>query len=192
MLKYHNVSDTVRLSTFTSKSCSNRLSMRIISLFRLAVSQLRSDKQIPTLRQYFDGGQCRVFKVTFADGESWAVRVPLFVRHASQDTIIHLLESEAQILEELETKGFPWAAKLRGRSLNFDNVIGYPFIALTWIPGSQLSWTDEIPTRTLRNKILHQVAMLHTSLIECTQETSMFNISLVQPQPCSRFQGGHP
>ncbi|KAJ5394741.1 hypothetical protein N7509_006528 [Penicillium cosmopolitanum] len=137
----------------------------------IAISQLRSDKEIPTFRQYFDGGQCRVFKVTFADGESWAVRVPLFVHHASQDTVIQLLESEAHILEELEFKGFSWAARLRGRSLTFDNAIEYPFIALTWIPGSQLSWSDEIPTRTLRNKILYQVAVLHTSLIECTKET---------------------
>ncbi|KAK8150251.1 hypothetical protein G3M48_003317 [Beauveria asiatica] len=137
----------------------------------IAISQLRSDKQIPTLRQYFDGGQCRVFKVTFTDGESWAVRVPLFVHHASQDTLIQLLESEARILEELELTGFSWAARLRGCSLTFDNAIGYPFIALTWIPGSQLSWSDEFPTRPLRNKILDQVAMLHTSLIECTKET---------------------
>ncbi|KAJ0423275.1 kinase-like domain-containing protein [Aspergillus carlsbadensis] len=136
----------------------------------LAVSQLRTDRQIPTLCQHFDGGQCRVFKVTFADGESWAVRVPLFVRHATQDTIIQLPESEARLLEELELKGLSWAARLRGCSLTFDNAIGYPFLALTWIPGGPLAWSTDFPTRALRNKILDQVAMMHIALIERSKE----------------------
>lgn len=141
----------------------------------IAISQLRRDRQIPILRQYLDGGQCRVFQVTFTDSESWAVRVPLFVRQAPQDTVIQLLESEARILEELELKGFSWAARLRGCSFTFDNAIRFPFIALTWIAGSQLLWSDEFPTQPFRNKILDQVATLHASLIECTKETSKFN-----------------
>ncbi|KAI1909705.1 hypothetical protein LOZ39_004977 [Ophidiomyces ophidiicola] len=135
----------------------------------IAISELRSDKQIPTLCQYFDGGQCRVFKVIFTDGESWAVRVPLFA-HASQNNVIQLLMSEAHILEELGLAGFSWAAKLQACSFTFHNAIRYPFIALTWIPGNQLSWSDEFPTRPIRNKILDQVAKLHISLIECTKK----------------------
>ncbi|KAL2812410.1 kinase-like domain-containing protein [Aspergillus granulosus] len=136
----------------------------------IAISHLRNDRQIPTLHQYFDGGQCRVFKVTFTDGESWAIRVPLFVRHASQNIVIQLLESEAQVLQELELKGFSWAPRLRGCSLTFNNAVRYPFLALTWIPGSQLSWSDGFPTQPLRNKTLDQIAMMHTSLIECSKE----------------------
>lgn len=135
----------------------------------VAVSQLRTDKQVPAISQHFDGGQCRVFKVDFVDGESWAVRVPLFVCHASQDFIIYLMESEARVLEELEIKGFRWAAKLRGRSLTFNNAVGCPFIALTWIAGSPLSWSDDFPTRPLRDKVLSQIAVIHASLIECTK-----------------------
>ncbi|KAI2091697.1 hypothetical protein LOZ36_000785 [Ophidiomyces ophidiicola] len=118
----------------------------------IAISELRSDKQISTLCQYFDGGQCRVFKVIFTDGESWAVRVPLFA-HASQNNVIQLLMSEAHILEELGLAGFSWAAKLQACS-------------------NQLSWSDEFPTRPIRNKILDQVAKLHISLIECTKEAT--------------------
>jgi hypothetical protein len=110
------------------------------------------------------------------EGEIWAIKVPLFVRHDSQELIIQLLESEAQILEELELKGFPWAARLRGRSLMFDNAIKYPFIALTWIPGSQLLWSDSFPTQPLRNKILDQAAKMHTSLIECSKQARMLNV----------------
>ncbi|KAJ5414891.1 hypothetical protein N7509_000225 [Penicillium cosmopolitanum] len=114
----------------------------------IAISHLRNDGQIPTILQYFDGGQCRVFK---------------------------LLESEAQILRELELKGFLWAARLRGCSLTFDNAIKYPFIALTWIPGSQLSWSDNFPTQPHRNRILDQVAKMHTSLIECSKQARTLN-----------------
>ncbi|CEL04894.1 hypothetical protein ASPCAL06018 [Aspergillus calidoustus] len=121
----------------------------------IAISQLRNDRQTPTLCRYFDGGQCRVFRVTFPDGESWDVRVALFVRHASR---------------KLELEGFSWAARLQGCSLTFDNAIRYPFIALTWIPGRQLSWPDDFPTRPLRDKILEQVATMHVSLIECSKE----------------------
>lgn len=118
-----------------------------------AISQLRPDKQVPALSKHFDGGQCRVFKVDFADGESWAVRVPLF-HHASRETVVGLIESEARVIEELGMKGFRWVAKLRGCSLTFDNAVGYPFLALTWISGSQLLWSDDFPTRPLRDKIL--------------------------------------
>ncbi|KAJ5160679.1 uncharacterized protein N7482_007683 [Penicillium canariense] len=135
------------------------------------ISQLRTDHQVPVLSKCFDGGQCRVFKVDFADGDSWAVRVPLFVRNSSRETILYLVESEASIIQALETKGFQWAAKLRGCSRTFDNLVGYPFLALTWIPGSPLLWSDNFPARPLRDKVLNQVAGIHASLIECTQET---------------------
>lgn len=139
----------------------------------IAISQLRPGHQVPTLNGHFDGGQCRVFKVDFADGESWAVRVPLFLRHASREFIIYLVEREADVLEELERKGFRWVAKLRGHSPTFDNAVGYPFIAFSWTPGRQLSWLDDFPPRPIRDKVLSQVAVIHASLIECTKESSM-------------------
>ncbi|RJE19161.1 Phosphotransferase enzyme family [Aspergillus sclerotialis] len=135
-----------------------------------AISQFRSDQQLPNLSGHFDGGQCRVFTVDFEDEESWAVRVPLFVRNASRDAVISLVQCEANVLRELENKGFRWAAKLRGCSLTFDNAVGYPFIALTWIPGSPLSWSEDFLTRPFRDKILSQVAMIHVSLIQCIKE----------------------
>ncbi|KAK2802082.1 hypothetical protein FQN51_004992 [Onygenales sp. PD_10] len=137
-----------------------------------AISQLRSDHQVPNLSTHYDGGQCRVFRVDFMDGESWAVRVPLFVRNASREAIVGLVQCEANVLRELEIKDFRWAAKLRGCSLTFDNDVGYPFVALTWIPGSPLSWSDDVPPRTVRDKILNQMAVIHVSLIECTKENS--------------------
>ncbi|KKK26186.1 hypothetical protein ARAM_000974 [Aspergillus rambellii] len=68
-------------------------------------------------------------------------------------------------------KDSPWAAKLRGSSLTFENTVGYPFLALTWISGSPLLWSDDFPTRPLRDKVLNSVAVIHASLIECTKAT---------------------
>lgn len=130
--------------------------------------------------------------MTFTDGESWAVRVPLFIRHASQDTVIQLLESEARIFEELELTGFSWAARLRGCSFTFENAIGSPFIALAWIPGSRLSWSGEFPTRPLRNKILDQVAMLHTSLLNVLGRPVCSMPYLFRPNLAHNFRGIFP
>jgi hypothetical protein len=106
----------------------------------IAISHFRSDSQVPVLNEkQYDGGQCRIFKTDFPDGESWAVRIPLHVRNASREAIISLIKDEVDVLQELEMKGFRWAAKHRGSSLIFENLIGHPFIALTWIPGTQLS-----------------------------------------------------
>ena len=177
-------------SLLTSEKHLNSLSSRFESLagvhtmldrrlrpenIPLAISRLRQDSQVPTVDKHFDGGQCRVFKVDFPDGESWAVRVPLFIGNVSPEVIIAVMQSEADLLQELKTKGFSWAARLRGSSLSFHNDIGYPFLAMTWIPGKTLEWSKEHehPARPLRDKILGQVALIQASLIECTKETSV-------------------
>lgn len=184
-VSFGNLDEAPCSPTSSHLSITCRLHIRLMQQRRFyeenilsAVSQLRTDSAAPALTKRFDGGQCRVFKVDFADGESWAVRVPIFVRDASQDNIIDLLESEARVVEELERKNFRWAAKLRGCSLTFNNAVGYPFIALTWIPGSQLLWSDNFPERPLRDKVLSQIALIHASLIECTKEPSMSNAKL--------------
>jgi hypothetical protein len=57
-----------------------------------AISLLRSDGTVPVLNdRHFDGGQCRIFRVDFATGESWSVRIPIHVRSDSQGAIISRL-----------------------------------------------------------------------------------------------------
>jgi len=139
-----------------------------------AIAALQSDTQVPVLNEkYFDGGQCRIYKVDFPDQESWAVRIPLHIRNAPREAIIDLLQGEIFILQELEAKGFRWAPRFQGSSLTFENSVGYPFIALSWVSGESLSWSPEQPARPIRDKILHQTASIIMSLIECTREESM-------------------
>ena len=142
----------------------------------LAISAFRTDSEIPVLDpHYYDGGQCRIFKAVFSDGESWSVRIPIHVRSISQDVIINLLQGELNVLQKIEKTGFTWAPKLRGSSFTFANLVGFPFMVLSWIDGSPLRWTASHPSRPIRDKILAQLAGIQISLIECTQEESVFS-----------------
>lgn len=147
----------------------------------LAISQLRADNQAPVVSKHADGGNSRVFKVNFQDGETWAIRLPISPRDPRPEFSTSLVEAEARVLKELETKGFQWSPKLHGYSSTFDNPIGHPFLAMSWIPGNKLIWTEDFPAQPLRDKILKQVAEIQTSLIECTKETSMFKEELARP-----------
>ncbi|KAJ5897328.1 hypothetical protein N7504_007616 [Penicillium tannophilum] len=135
----------------------------------LATNQFRTDGQVPALSDSFKTFRFQVFKVDFEDGESWAIRVPT-VSPSFPGLIVYLIEAEARALTELKGKGFKWAPRLKGCDLTFENPIGHPFIATTWIPGTQLVWTDDSPSRSIRDKVLEQLATIQAELIECTQE----------------------
>ncbi|KAF1993222.1 hypothetical protein P154DRAFT_625607 [Amniculicola lignicola CBS 123094] len=137
----------------------------------VAVSAFRPAGEVPVLnKQHWDGGQCRIFKVDFSDGVSWSIRIPIHVQSGSQDAIIRLLQAEQDVLQEISRKGFSWAPKCHGSSFTFENLVGFPFMALSWIEGSPLFWTINHPPRPVRDKVLSQVAMIQMSLIECTKE----------------------
>jgi hypothetical protein len=145
----------------------------------LAISQLRSDNQIPTLDNvFYDGGQCRIFQASFSSDETWSIRVPLH-EQVPQRAVIDFLRDEILILEKLKQNGFGWAPTLRGFSLSFENLVNYPFIALSWIPGKHLRWGTDFPTRPIRDKILAQLARMIVSLAECTNEYSKLNSLLL-------------
>lgn len=145
----------------------------------LAISSFRPGGEVPVLNdEYMGGGECRIFKVHFLDGETWSVRIPIHAQSDSQDAIIGILRGELDVLQEIQeigASGFPWAPRLHGFSSTFKNSVGCPFIVLSWIEGSPLLWTADYPPRLVRNKILRQVAEIQMSLIECTKENSIFS-----------------
>jgi len=64
------------------------------------ISAFRPDGEVPVLNeQYMDGGECRIFKADFSDGESWSVRIPIHVQSDSQDAIINVLRGEQDVLQ---------------------------------------------------------------------------------------------
>jgi hypothetical protein len=107
--------------------------------------------EAPTLAGQFRGGQCRIFKLSFKDKESLAVRVPLYMSTSSQDEAIHGIKIEAELLKTLEMKGFHWAPRCRGYNLTFDNPVKHPFIVLCWVEGSKLIWDDTFPKQPRYN-----------------------------------------
>jgi hypothetical protein len=181
---YHPLLSPVRQLSSVDKSLGYSRSMMPPNLMQTfhpenipaTISAFRPDGEVPVLNeQYMDGGECRIFKADFSDGESWSVRIPIHVQSDSQDAIIGVLRGEQNVLQEIGGTDFPWAPKHHGSSFTFDNLVGYPFIVLSWIEGSPLLWTANYPPRPVRNKILGQVAKIQMSLIECTKENSTFS-----------------
>lgn len=139
-----------------------------------ALANLGVGGMAPSLGEVCCGGQCRVYKVSFEDSPSLAVRVPINASTANLDETITILDSEWKVLRLLEAKGFRWAPKPCARNLSFDNPIQRPFLVLTWIEGSQLLWNEVFPPRPLRDTLLAQMATIQMSLIGCTFEESMY------------------
>ncbi|KAI0440989.1 hypothetical protein F4803DRAFT_444085 [Xylaria telfairii] len=135
-----------------------------------AISQLGLGGEAPALDEEFRGGQCHIFKLSFRDKESLAVRVPLYMSVRSQCEKIPVVKMEVEILQMLEAKGFRWAPKCLGYSLSFDNPVRHPFIVLTWVEGSRLPWNKSFPKQPHRDSLLGQIASIQLSLIECTLE----------------------
>lgn len=138
-----------------------------------AVAQLGIGGTGPSLDAMFDGGQCRVYKLSFQDRESVAVRAPRHMSGGSPDGIISALRTEHETLQTLEAKGFRWAPECHGSSMTFDNPVRQPFLVLAWAEGSNLVWNKGCPPRPLRDTLLGQMAEIQASLIECTLETGM-------------------
>jgi hypothetical protein len=133
-----------------------------------AVSQIGIVGNCPFLNGEFRGGECRVFKLSFKDEASVAIRVLHPNDDSSHNNTIATVQIEVRILKELEAKGFPWAPRCLGASLTFDNPVKHPFVVLTWAEGLPLSWDENYPPRPLRDILLGQIASIQLSLIECT------------------------
>ncbi|KAL6701593.1 hypothetical protein J3F84DRAFT_12922 [Trichoderma pleuroticola] len=133
-----------------------------------AVAELEVGGNGAFLDGEFNGGECRIFKISFKDQASIAVRVPHPTNNG--DDIIAIVQTEVRILQMLEAKCFHWSPRCRGFSLTFNNPINYPFIILTWVEGSALAWDDDFPPQPLRGALLGQIASIQLSLITCTLE----------------------
>jgi aminoglycoside phosphotransferase (APT) family kinase protein len=101
------------------------------------------------------------------------LRVPIHMQSDSHQAITRVVEDEHNVLQELNKANFAWAPKLHGSSFTFENLIGFPFMALSWIEGSTLLWTMTDPPRPVRDKVLRQIAEIQMALIECTKEDRM-------------------
>jgi hypothetical protein len=138
-----------------------------------AVSQLGIGGKFPFFDGEFHGGECRVFKLSFKDEASVAVRVPHATNESNHDDTIAIVQMEVRILETLEAKGFLWAPRCLGASLTFDNPVKHPFIVLTWAEGLPLSWDEHFPSQPVRDALLGQIASIQLSLINSTLQDSM-------------------
>lgn len=137
-----------------------------------ALSGLKVGGSDPFVDGEFQGGECRIFKISFKDQSSLSVRVyhPLW---KDQQSILGNVHSEMEIFRKLESSGFRWVPRFRAASLTFDNPMLYPFMVLDWVDGATLQWKDDVPSRLIRDKVLAQLAEIQLSLISCTMEERM-------------------
>ncbi|GAO19841.1 hypothetical protein UVI_02062970 [Ustilaginoidea virens] len=120
-----------------------------------AVSQLGMFGNCPFLDGEFHGGECRVFKLSFKDEASVAVRVLHPNDDISHDNTLATVQIEVRVLKELEAKGFPWAPRFLGASVTFDNPVKHPFILRVregTIPG--LTEKDCLDQQALLDQVL--------------------------------------
>src|SRR4051794_19119333 len=74
------------------------------------------------------GKQCVIYALGFPNGDSWAVRIPLHMRHLPAEALANYIETEARILKDLEATGFSFSPRLLGYSSTFNNPIGFPYL----------------------------------------------------------------
>lgn len=119
-----------------------------------------------SLEQPLRGGQCHVYKLSFANQETWAVRIPSGL---NPDVSSVMMKDETDLLKRLQESGFRWSPVLKGVELDDTNPVGHPFMVYEWVAGEPLSWTDQFPLKTeQRQHLLRQLALILLSLIVCT------------------------
>lgn len=149
------------------------------------ITSLRPDGKVGSFRFDIDstplsGKQCRVYAVGFSDESMWVIRVPIHIRHLPPEMISNTVEEEASILKSLERCDFTWSPRLVGYCSGVDNPIAFPYIVSTWIRGTPLQWTENIPQcRENRDKAVAQIGRILTQLVECSQRRCNDTVSFL-------------
>jgi hypothetical protein len=146
----------------------------IPSNIKRLVSALRPDGQqgswcLGTAEQPLSGKQSYIFVLAFPDTTKWAIRVPVHGNHLSPDVLTSMVDTEVNIVKTLQDAGFTWSPNLITADSEFNNILHFPYIILSWIPGKPLQWSDTVPAqRKHRNKIISQVMDMIVSLANAT------------------------
>lgn len=115
-----------------------------------------------------ESGVYDIWVLQFHDGSRVCVRVPVRMRCQKPNVIAKLVESEISILDRLARANFLWSPRPITYSLNFNNHLRYPYMVLSWIDGEPLKWSDKIPAKAARDKVLRQLASITFELVRCT------------------------
>lgn len=87
-------------------------------------------------------------------------------RHFTEETS-YILTNEVKFREAIETFGFSGFQKVIEYALEGNDLIHAPFIALEWIHGIPLRWTDGFPIDVGdRNKVIHAIARITVNLLK--------------------------
>ncbi|KAK4150081.1 hypothetical protein C8A00DRAFT_46435 [Chaetomidium leptoderma] len=121
----------------------------------------------------FDSGYSQIYALKFLDNVTWAVEIPVQAGKSlgREAAVGAFVESHATTLTQLDKSGFRWSPKLIRHDTGHDNLIKHPYLVLSWIHGTELEWTDTVPSKPQnREKILRQVVDIRLELAECTMD----------------------
>ena len=111
-----------------------------------------------------------VYRLTFADGLQWAVRIPQHGTPAYfKEKDAQAMHNEVELLRMIRMKTDIPVPKVYHLDTGFDNKLGVPFSVLQWLDGERVSslwWSSEGPTplNERRLRILDSLAELMSQL----------------------------
>lgn len=148
----------------------------------------------------FSGKQAHVYVAAFPDSNitthtQWAIRVPVHASHLGPEGPADIVKSEVSVLQTLQAAGFKWSPRVIAFDAGFENAIRFPYIVLTWVPGTPLRWTREIPARREdRDKVIGQVVQMIIELACATISENAcsgyeYLVTMIDRQICRVVKG---
>jgi len=136
----------------------------------------RCSLMFDTSEQPFRGGQCDVYAVTDHTGQSICFRI---YRDPGPSSI-YLLKKEIEYRKEIEKNKIRNFQKVMNYSTDLDNLIGSPYLSLSWAFGQPLKWSDTSPaTCADRERVIAAVAQSTMDLLNIQRTgVSSFHLSV--------------
>ncbi|KID97317.1 Protein kinase-like domain protein, partial [Metarhizium majus ARSEF 297] len=124
------------------------------------------------------GGEYIVYALASSSGFHISIRIP------KEPTNLHtsiLLNREAEFRRRINTAKLSLFQPLLAFSDAMNNSLRFPFLALGWVDGSPLRWSDTIPATDIeRRRILHCIANASLDLLHVSQESKQTALEWIQ------------
>lgn len=124
---------------------------------------------IPFMSEFF-----AYWPVEYPDSARVMVKVPFLLGSRwDNHVILHSMKMEGDCLNYLTRRGFRWSPRLLYSTLEFNNLLGRPYLIYTMLPGKRLEWSNTFPAeKTNREKVLAHVARIIFDLATLEQFNS--------------------
>lgn len=126
--------------------------------FAEMITEGSCDFAFGTENRPFSGGECKIFVIHNA-GRHIAIRI----QHSPDESMYAKVEEEAQLLKAITAERLEYLPTLVG----YNNIP--PMIALNWVDGVRLKWSDLEPPLDARYSIIRAIAGITLDLLRITE-----------------------